>query len=147
MAGWRETPWGRRELPGGRICRRLLFSTCRITAAGYWVAFALLALTASQAVAASPNEATTSREARNEAASAIPYGELTEDAQRRIAAVIDKPSAYRRLPIETIECDPSLYIFLIRNPEVVVNIWDLMGVTDLSIQRTGPFTFASSDGV
>jgi hypothetical protein len=39
-----------------------------------------------------------------------------------------------------------MHTFLIRNPEVVVNMWQLMGVTNVNLKRTGPFTFDASDG-
>ena len=50
------------------------------------------------------------------------------------------------MPRHTMECDPQLYLFLIRNPEVVVNIWDVMGATQIEMQRTGPYTFNATDG-
>ena len=54
---------------------------------------------------------------------------------------------FRRMPINRVECDPELYRFLIRHPEVVVNIWQLMGITQVDIERKGPFTLTASDGV
>jgi hypothetical protein len=37
-------------------------------------------------------------------------------------------------------------LFLIRNPEVVVNIWELMGVATMTAQRQGPFLWKGNDG-
>ena len=78
---------------------------------------------------------------------AIPLSQLSPEAQQRIAAVVNKPSVYRCLPVKVIDCDPSLYLFLVRNPEVVVNIWELMGATQIQLDRTGPFTFCATDGL
>src|SRR5690606_11801820 len=36
--------------------------------------------------------------------------------------------------------------FMVRHPESVVNIWELMGVTKVSVRRTGPYTVAANDG-
>jgi hypothetical protein len=83
---------------------------------------------------------------RKEALAAIPFAQLTPEAAQKIRAVVTKPSVYRRMPVKAIECDAQLYTFLIRNPEVVVDIWKLMGVTQLEIQRTGQYSFSSSDG-
>jgi hypothetical protein len=39
-----------------------------------------------------------------------------------------------------------MYLFLVRYPEVVVNIWELMGVTNVKLKRVGEYTFECSDG-
>jgi hypothetical protein len=83
---------------------------------------------------------------RQEAVAAIPFDSLTEEARGKLWSVVSDPSIYRRLPATVIDTDPELYLFLIRHPEVVVNIWDLMGVTKVSMQRTGDYTFDASDG-
>ncbi len=87
-----------------------------------------------------------SRKERKNAVEAIPFHKLTPQAAQRIQSVIKHPTIYRRLPIKTIESDQPLFVFLIRNPEVVVDIWKIMGVTQLTINRTGEFTFQSDDG-
>ncbi len=88
----------------------------------------------------------TSRADRQNALMAIPYDQLLPEAAGRIHRVTSKPSVYRRLPVETVDCDPDLFVFLVRNPEIVVNVWQLMGVTQLTMDRAGPFEFTSSDG-
>jgi hypothetical protein len=50
------------------------------------------------------------------------------------------------LPTQSVDCDPDLHVFLLRYPEVVVNIWQLMGVTKVKVNRTGPLTFDAVDG-
>jgi hypothetical protein len=54
---------------------------------------------------------------------------------------------FRRMPTNVIDCHPALYRFLVRHPEVVVTIWQLMGITKVTAERTGPYTLACSDGV
>ncbi len=34
---------------------------------------------------------------------------------------------------------------MIRHPEVIVNIWQLMGISKVTMERTGPNTFDASD--
>jgi hypothetical protein len=84
--------------------------------------------------------------AAQEAIDTIPLDRLTEDARQRIWNVVSKPSIYRQLPSTVIEADPDLYLFLVRHPEIVVNMWDLMGITKVTIQRTGDYTFDANDG-
>lgn len=96
--------------------------------------------------AATADEADTSPEARDEAIRALPLGELTAETRRKLMAVCERPTIYRRLPQKTIISDPSLHQFLIRNPEVVVNIWQLMGVASMSAQRVAPYLWKANDG-
>jgi hypothetical protein len=61
-------------------------------------------------------------------------------------AVCERPTIFRRLPPETVACDPALHLFLVRNPEVVVNIWQLMDVASMKAERLGPFLWKGNDG-
>lgn len=90
--------------------------------------------------------ATTSRQAREEAIRAIPFERLNDKVTTQIRSVVAKPTIYRRLPAHKMHCDPKLYVFLVRNPEVVVGIWDVMGATQIDLARTGPFTHTATDG-
>lgn len=76
---------------------------------------------------------------------AIPFDNLTDDAQGRLWRIVSQPSIYRRLPVTRVQSDPDLHLFLVRHPEVVVNMWDLMGVTKVKVNRTGAFTFQATD--
>lgn len=90
---------------------------------------------------------TSSRRARQQAIEAVPFHQLNHQAREKITPVLEKPSIYRRLPITQIQCDPDYFVFLVRQPEVVVNIWQLMGITQMQIDRTGPYTMQTDDGV
>lgn len=90
--------------------------------------------------------ASTNRDVRQSAINQIPFKELTRETQEKLVNVVNSPSVYRRLPVERIECDPELYLFLIRYPEVVVDIWKLMGVSRLAAQRVAPYTITAADG-
>ncbi len=86
------------------------------------------------------------RQLRDEAVRAIPLNEMNEAVQAKLLNVVSRPTIYRRLPAQTVDCDPDLHVFLVRYPEVVVNIWQLMGITKVKVQRTGPLTFDALDG-
>lgn len=92
-------------------------------------------------------KATTSRSARDDAIRGIPFRSLSSQAQQRIAAVIKKPTMFRRMPITMINCDPELHRFSVRHPEVIVNIWQLMGITQVTANRVGPYVLHCNDGV
>jgi hypothetical protein len=76
----------------------------------------------------------------------LPLQRLTPDAQQRILSVATSPTLYRRLPAQAIACDREMFLFLARNPEVLVGIWDLMGITKVQATRTGPYQFDAVDG-
>ncbi len=92
-------------------------------------------------------KASTTRATRDAAVRDIPFDRLTPEARAKISSVVTNPSMFRRMPVNVVECDPDLYRFLIRHPEVVVNIWQLMGITNVSVERKGPFTIDATDGV
>ena len=98
------------------------------------------------ALAQQATSGTSSRAAKQRAIDSLPYQHLTERAKQNLNRVLKNPSFYRRLPTTAIEADPEYLQFLIRHPEVIVNIWQLMGVTKMSCERTGPFSLKSNDG-
>ena len=77
---------------------------------------------------------------------AIPFGKINTKAQKLIRDVVNRPSFYRRLPVQTIDADPDYFRLLVRKPELIVSIWQLMGVTQMSTERTGPFSVKTNDG-
>jgi hypothetical protein len=64
----------------------------------------------------------------------------------RVSTVINNVSVYRRLPTQSIDCDPDLFVFLVRNPEVIVDIWRVMGITNMTLDRSGPDRYRACDG-
>ena len=131
------------NLPGsGRFGRR----RTRAAAARRWSACGALCITLLAGGLADAAEGVTSRAAREEAKRAIPFQQLPPEVRAKAWEVVDRPSLFRRMPPKAIECDPELYQFLLRYPEVVVNIWDLMGITEVKMERLGPVSVKASDG-
>ena len=92
------------------------------------------------------SEGTSTREARDAAVQRIPFQQLTPEAGARLRSVVSNASYFRSMPTETVDCDPEMFTFLVRHPEVIVNIWEVMGVTKVSLQRTGAYQLQGSDG-
>src|SRR5436190_4662381 len=126
------------ESMAARLSRRSLLAGGLAAIAG--------GLVSSRATAAPPDEADISPQARDEAIQSLPLSELTAETRRKLMAVCERPTIYRRLPQQSIACDPALHMFLIRNPEVVVNIWQLMGVASMTADRQGPYLWKGNDG-
>jgi hypothetical protein len=94
---------------------------------------------------AKPPQGTSAREAREDAIRAVPYARLDRAARGKVSTVLANPTIFRRLPTQTIECDPHLYIFLVEHPDLVVNIWDVMGVSEVSVDRVSEPVFDVND--
>ena len=106
-------------------------------------AFALLGASASAELPGG----TASRAARQDAIRAMPLNSVTPQMAQRIHQIVNHPSIFRRLPVTTIESDPQFFLFLLRNPEVIVSIWQQLGITKVELQRSGPFSFNATDGM
>jgi hypothetical protein len=131
--------WHRGESVGGQLSRRSLL-------AGGLAALAGGLLSARNADAASSDSADTSPQTRDEAIQSLPLADLTAETRRKLMAVCERPTIYRRMPQKSIACDAALHMFLVRNPEVVVNIWQLMGIASMTVERLGPYAWKGNDG-
>jgi len=82
-----------------------------------------------------PRKATTSREARESAIRSIPFEKMDRQARAKIGSVLSNISVFRRMPTRVVDCDPKLYLFLLRHPDVVVNIWEVLKVSTLKLRQ------------
>ncbi|HEY1786469.1 MAG TPA: hypothetical protein VGG30_12995 [Pirellulales bacterium] len=133
-------------LGASRIFQRSVWTSGRLwlfglLLAGCWAAGARPAPAATE----NPQNGSNSRQAREDATRSIPFDKLPEDAAAKIRAVVQNPSLFRRVPVQVIDCDPNLYLFLVRHPEVVVNIWQAMGISKVTLERTGVDTYKGDD--
>lgn len=90
-------------------------------------------------------EATASPEARQSAIQSIPFDQLDAQARAKLDKVLSNVTLFRRLPVRVIECDRELYLFLIRHPDVIANIWEVLGVSQLHVQQVAPGSFQAVD--
>jgi len=134
-------------MPPAKFIAGLCKATGAQVAAGFLILILVLASGGSGAAAEDPTQPSTSRQARQEALKAIPFDKLDQAARNKVDSIINNTTIYRRLPMQVIDCDPNMYLFLVRHPEVVVDIWQLMGVTEISLTRTSDVAFNASDGV
>ena len=113
-----------------------------------WLLLALVALAlTTPAYAAQPvPQGTSSAAARKAAIKDLPLDRLDESDRERVIEVLKHTSVYRRLPNQVMRCDPELFQFMIENPEVLANIWQLLGIEDIVLERTSPTTFRADDG-
>jgi hypothetical protein len=87
------------------------------------------------------SEASTSEASQRDAIRSIPFEEFSPSDRAKVKSVLANVSIFRRMPVKTIDCNPDLYIFLVRHPDVVVNIWEIMKVSRIEIRQTAPKQF------
>lgn len=86
-----------------------------------------------------------SRTARQEAIRSIPWQQLDQAAAADVRYVIENAGLFRRLPAQSIECSPVLFNFLLEHPDVVVNIWRVLRLSDVQLTRVGEGVFRADD--
>lgn len=104
-----------------------------------------LCLSLASVVHAQGTVGSSSREAREDAMRTIPYRQLDPDARRKVDAVLDNVTVFRRMPAQIMPCDPDFYLFMVQHPDVMVDLWKALGISNLSLVRTGPTTFHGRD--
>ena len=83
-------------------------------------------------------QASTSATARQEAVRGIPIQKLDAASRAKVNSVLANVTAFRRLPMRVIDCDPQLHLFCVRHPDVLVNIWDVLKLSQLQVRQIGP---------
>ena len=101
---------------------------------------------ATLAAAADSGAATSSRTARDEAIRAIPWRAMSPEQRRSAQSVIENASIYRRLPTRIIDCDPDMFTFLVQHPEVIVDVWRIMGISRVTLDKLPDGAFRGTDG-
>jgi hypothetical protein len=103
-------------------------------------------LVASAVSAGEPAGASTSEEAKAEARRSVPIAKVDPAYQQAVRDVLASPSLFRRLPTNVVDCHPDLFTFLAQNPEVLVEIWRHLGVSQVTLKRIDEKTYDISDG-
>jgi len=139
--------------PNSRLIRRQIIAMAiprtRFTAIAVFslVCVALLSVGTSPAMATDQlTDGSSSKQLRLQTVNSLPYHQLNAQTKEKISDILAKPNIYRRLPVTAINADPDYFRFLVRYPEVIVNIWQMMGVTKMATDRIGPYTVDTDDG-
>jgi hypothetical protein len=93
------------------------------------------------------SDATSGRAARNEAMRAIPWQQIAPQYRRAAQSVVKDASLYRRLPTRVIDCDPDVFTFLLQHPEVVVDVWRVMGISQIALDKLPSGAYRGSDSL
>jgi hypothetical protein len=146
MAALQPASGPARTAPRPRTTRPKAALAAIVLLAGFWPEGSR-SVSADPLPPARPNPylATTSREARDNAVQAIPIERLDTQARAKVASVLSNVSVFRRMPIGVVNCDPDLFLFLVRHPDVIVNIWEVLKVSRLKLRQVGPDAYQVTD--
>jgi hypothetical protein len=118
-----------------------------------WQLALLLALAVGSFAQAAPgagnagvSDATSSRAARDEAIGSMPWKQMSPANRRLAQGIINDASIYRKLPTRIIDCDADLFTFLLQHPEVVIDVWRVMGVSQVALTRGPDGIYHGTDG-
>ncbi len=70
---------------------------------------------------------------------------LSQDDALRLQSVLMNVTVFRRLPVYQVESDKSMVMFMVNHPDAVVNIWDKMGISQISVRERGDGLYEVSD--
>ncbi|MCL2119289.1 MAG: hypothetical protein FWH27_12765 [Planctomycetaceae bacterium] len=78
--------------------------------------------------------------------SVIPWNSLDEQSAKQIREVVEGKTFLHQMPRQLGHCDAEMYDFMISHPDVVVELWELLGETQISLTETGPNKFLLKEG-
>ncbi len=134
-----------RNIDRAAICRNTAWLTFMVmwvaVLEGVWGGLAI----ASPLAGGDPLQATTSEAARHDAVQSIPLEKLSSKDRAKVGSVLSNISIFRRMPVRVADCDPDMYLFLLRHPDVVVNIWEIMKISRLQLRQLDDNLFQISE--
>lgn len=110
----------------------------------------LLLLAAASAAARPPSPAGQSApsgggDSRREAIRTIPWDALAEPDRAAVSEVVSDATLFHRMPTRSVECDAELFALLTERPEMLVEVWNLMGISKLTLDPIGPQRYRAVD--
>lgn len=88
------------------------------------------------------------RSHREQALQALKTVELTSSGRQTANEITNQMSLYRRLPECRFEIEPETYDYFIGNPDVVVSLWQTMGISAINVRQISQYHYQmnNSDG-
>jgi hypothetical protein len=83
---------------------------------------------------------------RRQAAAMVPLDRLATAEREACEKCLRASTLYRRLPPATVACDAEFLDFVLARPEVIVDVWRVLGISRLSLDPTGPARWRLADG-
>ncbi len=71
---------------------------------------------------------------------------LSPEGQQKSQAVLKNLGMFRKLPTISFECDPAVYEYFLRNPDVAVSTWRAMDISQFQLHESGPNQYHADAG-
>jgi hypothetical protein len=85
-------------------------------------------------------------QASDDAKALIPWKKLDEKTRTKLEEVVEQPTVYHRTPSEVFACSPELYLLLLNEPVLTLELWRSLGNADATLEAVGPNQFEGKDG-
>lgn len=83
---------------------------------------------------------------RKQATSELPMDRLSPDGLRKTQAILKNVGMYRRLPTISFQCEPEVYNYFLKNPDVAVSTWRAMEISQFQLHESGPNQYRADAG-
>lgn len=110
------------------------------------LAVAVYATDSGKQITASNCDATSSHAAYEDAVRAIPWKQMSPSSRETAQAIVSNTSIYRRLPTRVIDCDADMFTFLLQHPEIVIDVWRVMGISQVALNKGPDGVYHGTDG-
>ncbi|HEX4413227.1 MAG TPA: hypothetical protein VH107_06330 [Lacipirellulaceae bacterium] len=94
----------------------------------------------------SATDATSNRTAHDDAVRSVPWKLMSPASRQTAQTIINGATIYRRLPTRIIDCDPDLFTFLLQHPEIVIDVWRVMGISQVALTKAPDGVYHGTDG-
>lgn len=86
------------------------------------------------------------RESCRRALATLPLERMSPEHRRLVEHFARAATLHRRLPAETIHCDPALVKFVLAKPEALVDVWRVLDISRVALDPVAAGTWRLSDG-
>ena len=86
------------------------------------------------------------RSAKKKALTSLPLNQLSPEKRAKANAVLRKISMYRELPMISLNANHDVYQFFLKNPEMAVEIWRVMGISKFQMWQVDEDTYGADAG-
>jgi hypothetical protein len=80
-----------------------------------------------------------------EARGLIPWNELSQASRSLIEDVVNNPTVFHRSQSEVFECTPDVYLLLLHQPVLTMELWKSLGLCGANLEEVAPDHFRGSD--
>ncbi len=86
------------------------------------------------------------RSARKKGLASLPLNQLSSENRAKANNVLRKVSMYRELPVISLNSDHDVYQYFLKNPDVAVEIWRVMGISKFQMWQVNDHAYGADAG-